>query len=102
MTASPIREAADRLIAASAAPRQCEPIRDILGDNDIPSAYAVQNLLTADALAKADLPCQWHISFGVGHGIDEGGLMHGGLFIARNFGIKVKAAVPPPAPPRRR
>jgi 2-keto-4-pentenoate hydratase len=52
MTLSPTRQAADRLIAASAAPRQCEPVRDILGDTDIAAAYAVQNLLTADALAK--------------------------------------------------
>jgi 2-keto-4-pentenoate hydratase len=52
MTLSPTRQAADRLIAASAAPRKCEPVRDILGDTDIAAAYAVQNLLTADALAK--------------------------------------------------
>ena len=77
------------------------PILLVHGDSD--DVIPLDALFdSADALAKADLPCQWHISFGVGHGIDEGGLMHGGLFIARNFGIKVKAAVPPPAPPRRR
>lgn len=47
-----IQDAADRLIAAAAAPQQCEPVRDLLGDNDIPAAYAVQNLLTADSIAK--------------------------------------------------
>lgn len=47
-----IRAAADRLIAAAATPKQCEPVRDILGDKDIPAAYAVQNLLTADSLAR--------------------------------------------------
>lgn len=52
MTDDTIREAADRLIAAAATPRQCDPVRDILGDNDIPAAYAVQNLLTADGLAR--------------------------------------------------
>ena len=77
------------------------PILLVHGDSD--DVIPLDALFdSADALAKADLPCQWHISFGVGHGIDEGGLMHGGLFITRNFGIKVKAAVPPPAPPRRR
>lgn len=47
-----IQDAADRLIAAAAAPQQCEPVRDLLGDNDIPAAYAVQNLLTADSIAR--------------------------------------------------
>jgi 2-keto-4-pentenoate hydratase len=52
VTATRLREAAVRLIAAAAAPKQCEPVRDILGDNDIPAAYAVQNLLTADSIAR--------------------------------------------------
>jgi 2-keto-4-pentenoate hydratase len=52
ITTTPLREAADRLIAAAAAPRQCDPVRDILGDNDIASAYAVQRLLTEDSLAR--------------------------------------------------
>ncbi len=55
----------------------------------------------AEDLARADIGCQWHLSRGLGHGIDEAGLMHGGLFLAQNFGIRVDAAVPPPAPPRR-
>jgi len=44
---------------------------------------------SAEALAKANIPCQWHLSLGVGHGIDNGGLTHGGLFIAKSFGLKV-------------
>ena len=36
-----LREAADRLIAAADVPRQCDPVRDILGDNDIAAAYSV-------------------------------------------------------------
>lgn len=52
LTTTPLREAADRLIAAAAAPRQCDPIRDLLGENDITSAYAVQRLLTEDSLAR--------------------------------------------------
>jgi hypothetical protein len=51
ITTTPLREAADRLIAAAAAPRQCDPVRDILGDRDIASAYAVQRLLTEDSVA---------------------------------------------------
>jgi hypothetical protein len=46
LTTTPLRDAADRLIAAAAAPRQCDPVRDILGKSDIASAYAVQRLLT--------------------------------------------------------
>lgn len=47
-----LREAADRLIAAAATPRQCDPVRNILGDNDIAAAYSVQQLLTEDSLAR--------------------------------------------------
>jgi phospholipase/carboxylesterase len=47
--------------------------------------------MSADELAKANIPCQWHLAVGVAHGIDAGGLLHGGLFIAQNFGIRVNA-----------
>src|SRR6516225_11556674 len=52
LTTSALRAAADRLIAAAATPRQCDPVRDILGDSDIAAAYAVQRLLTEDSLAR--------------------------------------------------
>lgn len=52
VTTTNLRSAADRLIAAAAEPRQCEPVRDILGDSDIEAAYAVQKLLTEDSLAR--------------------------------------------------
>jgi 2-keto-4-pentenoate hydratase len=52
LTTTPLREAADRLIAAAAAPQQCDPVRDILGNSDIGSAYAVQQLLTEHSLAR--------------------------------------------------
>jgi 2-keto-4-pentenoate hydratase len=52
ITTTGVREAADRLIAAAAAPRQCHPVRDILGGNDIAAAYAVQYLLTEDSLTR--------------------------------------------------
>ena len=41
--------------------------------------------ISANALAKADIPTQWHLSFGIGHGIDAGGLKHGGAFLAQSF-----------------
>jgi len=55
-------------------------------DNVIPLEALFQS---AEDLAKANLPCEWHLSAGVAHGIDGGGLLHGGLFIAAGFGVKV-------------
>jgi 2-keto-4-pentenoate hydratase len=52
LTTTTLREAADRLIAAAEAPRQCDPVRDILGDTDIAAAYSVQQLLTQDSLTR--------------------------------------------------
>jgi phospholipase/carboxylesterase len=31
------------------------------------------------------VPVEWHISAGIGHGIDDEGLRHGGEFLARRF-----------------
>jgi 2-keto-4-pentenoate hydratase len=52
ITTTPLRGAADRLIAAAAVPRQCDPVRNILGDRDIAAAYVVQRLLTEDSVAR--------------------------------------------------
>jgi phospholipase/carboxylesterase len=45
--------------------------------------------LSAEDLAKANIPSQWHLSMGLGHGIDGQGLMHGGLFLAQCFKLKL-------------
>jgi phospholipase/carboxylesterase len=48
----------------------------------------VQALFHASSsLSALDLPVEWHISQGVGHGIDQEGLRHGGEFLARRFGL---------------
>ena len=39
----------------------------------------------AQGLAALGVAVQWHLSAGVGHGIDPEGLRHGGEFLARNF-----------------
>lgn len=44
-------------------------------------------VMSADRLGEADIPCEWHLSQGVGHGIDPAGLRHGGLFLRRCFGL---------------
>jgi phospholipase/carboxylesterase len=41
-----------------------------------------------DSLAKLEVPAEWHMSQGIGHGIDQEGLRHGGAFLARRFGLK--------------
>jgi len=38
-------------------------------------------------LAALEIPVEWHISYGTGHGIDGEGLRHGGEFLARRFGV---------------
>jgi phospholipase/carboxylesterase len=64
------------------------PILLVHGDQDqlIPFEALFES---AEDLAKANIPCQWHLSLGVGHGIDNGGLRHGGLFIAKALGLKI-------------
>jgi phospholipase/carboxylesterase len=39
-------------------------------------------------LAALGVPVEWHLSAGIGHGIDPEGLRHGGEFLARNFSVK--------------
>lgn len=43
--------------------------------------------ISAEGLARAEVPCEWHLSIGTGHGIDGEGLRHGALFLARAFGL---------------
>jgi phospholipase/carboxylesterase len=58
------------------------PVLLIHGDQD--QLIPVGALLHAtQGLASLDIPTQWHISPGVGHGIDQEGLRHGGEFLAR-------------------
>lgn len=47
--------------------------------------------MSAEALAKAEVPCQWHLAPGLGHGIDSEGLRQGGLFLAQSFGLPYPA-----------
>ena len=37
------------------------------------------------ALPRWRCRCEWHISPGIGHGIDQEGLRHGGEFLAKQF-----------------
>jgi phospholipase/carboxylesterase len=62
------------------------PVLLVHGDQD--DVIPVDALfLSMDALNAAEIPCQWHVSTGVGHGIDPGALTHGGLFLMQAFGL---------------
>lgn len=64
------------------------PIYLIHGNED--DLISVESLfLAAEDLCKAHIPCQWHMSVGIGHGIDAGGLRNGGLFTGKCFGMKM-------------
>jgi phospholipase/carboxylesterase len=64
--------------------RSKPPVLLIHGDSD--DLIPVQALFMAtQALAALDLPVEFHISPGIGHGIDPEGLRHGGEFLARRF-----------------
>ena len=63
------------------------PVLLIHGDQD--ELIPVQALMQgAQELAALDVPVEWHISQGVGHGIDQEGLRHGGAFLAKRFGLR--------------
>jgi phospholipase/carboxylesterase len=62
------------------------PVLLVHGDRDelipVPALF-----LAAQGLAALDVPVEWHISSGIGHGIDQEGLRQGGEFLAKRFGI---------------
>ncbi len=60
------------------------PVLLLHGDED--QLIPVQALMhAAQGLASLELPVEWHISPGLGHGIDQEGLRQGGEFLARRF-----------------
>ncbi len=72
--------------SVAAAIRSRPPVLLIHGDAD--ELIPVQALFHASqTLAALDVPVEWHISQGIGHGIDQDGLRHGGEFLARRFGL---------------
>jgi phospholipase/carboxylesterase len=60
------------------------PVLLVHGDRD--DLIPVQALFHAtQTLAALEMPVEWHISQGIGHGIDGEGLRHGGEFLARRL-----------------
>jgi phospholipase/carboxylesterase len=63
------------------------PVLLVHGDrDDLIPAQAL--FLSAQYLAALEIPAEWHMSGGTGHGIDQEGLRHGGEFLAKRFGLK--------------
>ncbi len=63
------------------------PVLLIHGDQD--DLIPVQALFhAAQGLAALDIPAEWHISHGIGHGIDQEGLRQGGEFLAWHFAAR--------------
>ena len=64
--------------------RSRPPILLVHGDADdlIPVSALMHS---AQALAALEVPVEWHISAGIGHGIDDEGLRQGGEFLARRL-----------------
>ena len=65
--------------------RSRPPVLLVHGDRDdlIPAQALFQ---AAQGLAALGVPAEWHLSAGLGHGIDGEGLRHGGEFLARRLG----------------
>ena len=60
------------------------PVLLIHGDKD--DLIPVQALFhAAGGLSELDVPVEWHMSAGIGHGNDQEGLRHGGEFLARRL-----------------
>ncbi len=63
------------------------PVLLVHGDRDEiipPQALS----LSAQYLAALEIPTEWQLAPGLGHGIDEDGLRQGSQFLARHFGLK--------------
>jgi phospholipase/carboxylesterase len=60
------------------------PVLLVHGDRDelIPPQALFQ---ATQGLSALEVPVEWHLSPGIGHGIDGEGLRHGGEFLARRF-----------------
>ncbi|HZH51149.1 MAG TPA: dienelactone hydrolase family protein [Microvirga sp.] len=78
--------------------RSKPPILLVHGDRD--DVVPVEMFFfSKEMLAAAEVPCQWHLSQGIAHGIDGEALRHGGLFLAQAFGLPYPAGSLSPGPP---
>jgi phospholipase/carboxylesterase len=72
--------------AMAAEIRARPPVLLVHGDRD--DLIPLEGLFhAAQGLAALGIPVEWHLSHGIGHGIDAEGLRHGGEFLSRRFGV---------------
>ena len=80
----------EHLAEATARTPKGEPPPILLVHGSADEMIPVEALFSsAEQLAAGGIPAQWHLAPGVGHGIDGGGLAHGGMFLASAFGVKM-------------
>ena len=79
-----VAPAEEELEAFAAEIKSRPPVLLVHGDRD--ELIPVQALFqAAQGLAALGLSVEWHVSPGIGHGIDAEGLRHGGEFLTRRF-----------------
>jgi phospholipase/carboxylesterase len=80
----PPEQEAEKLVAEI---KSRPPVLLVHGDRD--DLIPVQALFQAtNGLAAMGLSVAWHISAGIGHGIDQDGLRYGGEFIRKMTGVR--------------
>jgi phospholipase/carboxylesterase len=81
LLAAPPEAAAEKVASEI---RSRPPVLLIHGDRDelIPPQALFHS---ASGLGALGVPVEWHLSHGIGHGIDQEGLRQGGEFLARRF-----------------
>jgi len=87
------------LVGAELLPRFEKAPPVLLTHGDADTVIPPQALfMSANALAALGVPVQWHLSKGLGHGIDPAGLTLGGRFIADAFSGRAARTGPVAAP----
>jgi phospholipase/carboxylesterase len=83
----------EHLASAQAKDAQGRPPPILLAHGDQDEVIPLDAMfVAAEQLAEAGVPVQWHLAPGLGHGIDAAGLLHGGLFLAKSFGLQLPPA----------
>jgi len=83
-------------------PSQSQPPAILLSHGEDDPLIPVEALFVSTAaLSELGFPSQWHVSPRLEHSIDETGLVHGGLFLAQSFGVKVEFGPRAGGAPRR-
>jgi len=81
-------------------PRFDKPPPVLLTHGDADTVVPPQALfMSANALAAAGVPVQWHLSHGLGHGIDATGMALAARFLMDAFSGRAPRTGPVQAPP---